>query len=113
MALKFSIIFGLIRINESKRVSLKTALSLVQIGEFSLAILELARSNDLIISEYSQILIATIVLSMVVTPVILKHLSTLSDVLLKHEEEPIGHVVDSDTLHDHTVILGLRNSGAM
>ncbi len=111
MALKFSIIFGLIRINESKRVSLKTALSLVQIGEFSLAILELARSNDLIISEYSQILIATIVLSMVVTPVILKHLSTLSDVLLKHEEEPIGHVVDSDTLHDHTVILGFGEFG--
>lgn len=111
MALKFSIIFGLVRMNESKRVSLKTALSLVQIGEFSLAILELARSNDLIIPAYSQILIVTIVLSMIITPLILKHLTPLTDMLLKKEECEFESVVDSDALQNHTVILGFGEFG--
>ena len=39
MGLKFSVIYMLIRFEDTKRVSFKTALSLIQIGEFSLAIL--------------------------------------------------------------------------
>lgn len=111
MVLKFIIIFGLIRINESKRVSLKTALSLVQIGEFSLAILELARSNDLIAQSYSQVFIVTIVVSMIVTPLILKHLTSLTDILLKQEDESIEYWADSDGFKDHTVILGFGEFG--
>lgn len=111
MALKFIIIFRLIRINESKRVSLKTALSLVQIGEFSLAILELARSNDLIAHSYSQVLIVTIVVSMIVTPLILNHLTPLSEFLLKREECELESSVDSDALKEHTLILGFGEFG--
>ncbi|MDD2369279.1 MAG: cation:proton antiporter [Sulfuricurvum sp.] len=111
MVLKFIIIYGLIRINESKRVSLKTALSLVQIGEFSLAILELARSNELIVPPYGQILIATIVLSMIITPLILKYLTPLTDTFLKQEDDQTDYPIDSDTLKDHTVILGFGEFG--
>jgi len=111
MILKFAIIYTLIRLDESKRVSLKTAFSLVQIGEFSLAILELARSNDLIARPYGQILIATIVLSMIATPLILKHLSQLTDMFHKQEDEPSGSVLDSDALKDHTLILGFGEFG--
>ncbi|ADR33909.1 Kef-type potassium/proton antiporter, CPA2 family [Sulfuricurvum kujiense DSM 16994] len=111
MVLKFIIIFGLIRVNESKRVSLKTAFSLVQIGEFSLAILELARSNELIAQPYGQIMIATIVLSMIITPLILKHLTPLTDMLQKQEDEQIEHLIDSDGFKNHTVILGFGEFG--
>lgn len=111
MILKFIIIFGLIRVNESKRISLKTAFSLVQIGEFSLAILELARSNELIAQPYGQIMIATIVLSMMITPVILKHLTSLTDMLLKQEDDQIEHIIDSDALKNHTIILGFGEFG--
>ncbi|HEX5710462.1 MAG TPA: cation:proton antiporter [Sulfuricurvum sp.] len=112
MFLKFIIIFGLLRINESKRVSLKTALSLLQIGEFSLAILELARSSDLIAHPYSQMMIATIVLSMIVTPIILKHLTPLTDMFLSHEDDNESeNAIESDELNDHTVILGFGEFG--
>jgi len=111
MVLKFIIIFGLIRINESKRVSLKTAFSLIQIGEFSLAILELAGSNDLISQPYSQVLIATIVLSMIVTPVILKHLTPITDMMIKKEDENIPNEFFSDEVRDHTIILGFGEFG--
>ncbi|MDO9304524.1 MAG: cation:proton antiporter [Sulfuricurvum sp.] len=111
MTLKFIIIFLILRFNESKRVSLKTALSLLQIGEFSLAILELARSNDLIPQAYSQLLIATIVLSMIATPIILKHLTQLTDMFIKNEETEPENLIDSDDMYDHTIILGFGEFG--
>ncbi|MCX6074016.1 MAG: cation:proton antiporter [Campylobacterales bacterium] len=111
IVLKFIIIFGLIRINESKRVSLKTALSLIQIGEFSLAILELAQTHDLITPFYSQLLIATIVLSMVATPIILKNLTLLTNLFCKEEEEKTKNQIDSDALKGHTIILGFGEFG--
>jgi monovalent cation:H+ antiporter-2, CPA2 family len=111
MVLKFAVIFGVIRISESKRVALKTALSLIQIGEFSLAILELARSSDLIAQPYSQVLIATIVLSMIVTPIILKNLTPLTDLLIKKEDEKVENRVFSDEVKGHTIILGFGEFG--
>lgn len=109
MLLKFIIIYAIMRINENKRVSLKTALSLIQIGEFSLALLELARTGDLIPSPYGQIMIITIVLSMIITPIILKNLSSIADYCIKSvdpEEE-----IKSTNLSNHTVILGLGEFG--
>lgn len=111
MVLKFIIVFSIVRFNESKRVSLKTALSLLQIGEFSLAILELARSNDLIAQPYSQIMIATIVLSMIATPIILKHLTQLTDWFIAAEEHEPERNIDSDEMRDHTIILGFGEFG--
>jgi CPA2 family monovalent cation:H+ antiporter-2 len=111
MILKFSIVFLIVRASESKRVSLKTALSLLQIGEFSLAILELARSNDLLAPSYSQVMIATIVLSMVATPLILKNLSQLSDFFSKNDEIEPENDLFSDEMRDHTVILGFGEFG--
>jgi CPA2 family monovalent cation:H+ antiporter-2 len=110
MVLKFVIIFAIIRINENKRTSLKTALSLVQIGEFSLAILELARHNDLIVPVYGQIMIMVIVLSMIITPFILNHLTDLADKLIgdcKTPEQNFGSILPTN----HTVILGFGEFG--
>jgi monovalent cation:H+ antiporter-2, CPA2 family len=111
MVLKFGIIYALVRINESKRVSLKTAFSLIQIGEFSLAILELARSSDLILPLYSQVMIATIVLSMIATPIILKHLTPLTDLFIKNEDQQVESEIVSDDLREHTIILGFGEFG--
>ncbi|MBP7742206.1 MAG: cation:proton antiporter [Aliarcobacter sp.] len=111
MLLKFLIIYGIMRINENKRVSLKTALSLVQIGEFSLALLELARTGGLIPSPYGQIMIITIVLSMIITPIILKNLTFITDFFIKSIDPVIEQEVKSTNLSNHTVILGLGEFG--
>lgn len=110
MVLKFIIIYSIIRFNENKRVSVQTALSLVQIGEFSLAILELARTNSLIGPPYGQVMIVTIVLSMILTPIILKNLSLIADKLVKNKDV-VEHSVDSSLLEDHTVIIGFGEFG--
>lgn len=111
MILKFLIIFAIVKINENRRVSVKTAMSLIQIGEFSLALLELARTNSLIGPPHGQVLIVTIVLSMIITPFILKNLTKIADKLAKRDESNIELAVDSALLKEHTVIIGFGEFG--
>ena len=112
MALKFAVIYALVRAEDNKRVAFKTALSLIQIGEFSLAILELARSQNLIESTNSQILIVTIVISMILTPIILKNLSKAAAKLIPEDVMMITntHNVSEDT-ENHVVVLGYGRFG--
>lgn len=111
MMMKFLIVYALVRMNEKRRVSLKTALSLVQIGEFSLALLELARTNGLIGPPHGQVMIVTIVLSMILTPVILKNITWISDRLSgKEDAAPDAELID-ETLQGHVVILGFGEFG--
>jgi len=112
LTMKYLIIYGLVRIDDTKRVAFKTALSLVQIGEFSLAILELARSNDLVDPTHSQILIVTIVLSMILTPIALKNMSSLAAKLVPEDTMMIcnSHNIDKDT-KGHIVVLGFGHLG--
>lgn len=110
MALKFVVVFLIVKLNESKRISVKTALSLVQVGEFSLALLELARSNSLIGPPYGQVLIVTIVFSMIITPIILKNLSSITDFITRKNTEEVFDI-NSSPVQGHTVILGFGEFG--
>jgi len=111
MILKFIIIYAIVKVNENQRVSLKTAISLVQIGEFSLALLELARTNSLIGPPHGQIMIVTIVLSMILTPFILKNLTFLADKMATRDADNIELDIDSSLLKNHTVIIGFGEFG--
>jgi CPA2 family monovalent cation:H+ antiporter-2 len=112
LALKFILIYGIIRINEHKKTAFKTALSLVQVGEFSLAILELARSYSLVGAPYNQILVVTIIISMVLTPIILKNLTPITEKLISPaDEEAIIPEYVSKGIKNHVVILGYGEFG--
>ncbi len=106
--LKFSIIFAITRIRSTQRASLKTAISLVQIGEFSLAVLELSGTSGLINPEYSQILIVTTVISMIMTPMILMNISLFADKLTPHSDADTEVPEDID---ERVVILGYGEFG--
>ena len=112
MGLKYGVIYALVRYEDNKRTAFKTALSLIQIGEFSLAILELARSQNLIDITYSQILIVTIVISMILTPIILKNLSKATARLIPEDVMMITNTynVAGDT-ENHVVVLGYGRFG--
>ncbi|AXX91470.1 sodium:proton exchanger [Malaciobacter molluscorum LMG 25693] len=112
LSLKYVIIYLLVRVDDTKRVAFKTALSLVQIGEFSLAVLELARSNSLINPTYSQVLIITIVISMILTPIVLKNLSSLASKLVPEDTLQIvdSLQIDKDT-QGHIVVIGFGHLG--
>jgi len=113
MFIKVVIIYLLTRLRKTnnKRTSIKTAFSLIQIGEFALAILELARSHSLVGAPYGQIMIIVIVISMVLTPFILNNLSILADLLIKHDIHEAQESMFSSSTHNHVVILGYGEFG--
>jgi CPA2 family monovalent cation:H+ antiporter-2 len=112
MGLKYIIIYSLVRLEDTRRIAFKTAFSLIQIGEFSLAIIELGRSQGLVDQTYSQILIVTIVISMILTPIILKNLTKASRLLISEDTLMVcnSYNVDKDTA-DHVVVLGYGRYG--
>jgi len=90
--------------NVQKRTALKTAFSLSQVGEFALAILSLANFNNLIDDTVNQVMIVTIVLSMILTPFIIKNIRFLADIFFK--EPDIEIKIDSSGYENHVVIFG-------
>lgn len=78
MLVKALIIFGLIRRKTNKSESIKTAIALCQIGEFSFAIFALAGNQNIITSELQSSLIIITVLSMIITPFMINNIYKLS-----------------------------------
>jgi len=110
--LKFIVIYAIIRITEQRKTAFKTALALVQVGEFSLAVLELAKSNGLIHSPHHPIMVVTIVISMIFTPIILKNLTWITDKIIPAtEDDLIVPEYISKGIKNHVVILGYGEFG--
>ena len=108
--IKMAIIFILISRVSTKRVALKTSLALFQLGEFGLVIFELASAKDLVSPVVSQVLIVTIILSMILTPFVLRNISTLADKLSKEKELDVAGLA-KENMHHHVVVLGYGRLG--
>jgi len=107
---KMGIIFFLVRRVAIKRIALKTALALFQLGEFGLVIFELASAKDLVSPIVAQVLIVTIILSMILTPFVLRHISTIANVLAKEKETDTAYI-EQNRLKDHVIVLGYGRLG--
>lgn len=104
MLLKAAIIYFILRWGEQKRTAFKTALSLAQIGEFALALFVLATANNFISDITAQILSTVVIISMIVTPFILKNLKILADKLFK---EPVRELkIESAGFNNHIIVCG-------
>ena len=74
MLVKTILIFTIIKIFTKKRVALKTAFTLNQVGEFAFVIFALLGNYKMVNNHILQILIISVVISMILTPFILKYL---------------------------------------
>ncbi|EAL3292798.1 potassium transporter [Campylobacter jejuni] len=81
MALKFGIVFGFLFLYTKKRVALKTAFAIAQIGEFALAIFSLLQAKNMLDIKTSQILIVVSILTMIITPFILNNIRKITNVV--------------------------------
>jgi CPA2 family monovalent cation:H+ antiporter-2 len=109
LILKALILYMLLLPFIQKRTALKTALALFQVGEFSLAIFALANHNGLLDDVTNQILIIMVVLSMIITPFILKNLKNISEFLFK--EPKINDAFVSSGYKNHILICGYGSLG--
>jgi len=85
LLLKAILIFFIVRTGSLKSTSVKTALALSQVGEFSFAIFELASANSLLNEELSQILVLIVVVSMFLTPFIITRIHSIASLFSKEE----------------------------
>lgn len=111
MVVKAFVVFTILRVNQTTRVAFKTAATISQVGEFGLAVFGLMATRSLIDSNTSQILIAASIMSMFLTPFIIKKLEFLTE---KAEQEitPESIIVeDMPEMKNHVVVFGYGNLG--
>ncbi|QHJ10460.1 Glutathione-regulated potassium-efflux system protein KefC [Paraglaciecola mesophila] len=109
MLVKALFIFALIRRKSNKSDSVKTAIALCQIGEFSFAIFSLALSENIISNELGSFLILVTVLSMIVTPFMVNNIYKLASLFVVEffESDKITPINEQQ----HTVICGFAIVG--
>ncbi len=105
MAIKFVTVYLFLRFFTRPRVALKTALALAQVGEFALAVFSLASANGLLEGRVTQILLASIILSMVASVFVLARVRDIADRLLP-EPEPDFVRPDSAGFSHHVILCG-------
>jgi len=110
--IKMIIIFSLFRFKSSSRESLKIAFSIFQLGEFALVVFELSYAKGLLDPIVGQILISTVVISMILTPFILKNLSYLVDNFLHIEKNDSDHLDKKQgNKSKHIILIGYGRLG--
>jgi CPA2 family monovalent cation:H+ antiporter-2 len=106
MLIKALIIFTVLNFFVQKRTALKTSMALFQVGEFALAVFALARANGLISSELNQILIITVILSMFVTPFVLRHIKKLADLFTVEPVTLRERAIVGTGYENHVIVCG-------
>ncbi|MBA1432703.1 MAG: cation:proton antiporter [Epsilonproteobacteria bacterium] len=102
---KMTIIFLLLRLSSNSANSLKTAMLLSQIGEFSFVIFALAASGGIIEEDLASLLVLIVIFSMIVTPFFIGKVSAFVDSFIKEKDI----VTDMSALaerENHVVVCG-------
>ncbi len=111
MIIKLLLLFTALSFFTQKRTAFKTALALSQIGEFSIVVLELAKSKMLLNDFTSQILLTSVVISMIFAPFIIKNIRFLTDILIKEQLEQNEYIIHSTTMKNHIIVCGYGSLG--
>ena len=112
MISKALIIFGLMYFFVGKRVALETSLVISQVGEFSFVVFTQATQTTLLDPSTGQLLTLSVIISMVITPFLLKNIEFISGKLLKRTDiksEVLN--VDKHSLQNHTIVCGYGSFG--
>ncbi|MGA1940613.1 cation:proton antiporter [Arcobacter sp. YIC-310] len=109
LLLKAIVIYFLIKRKSNKNDSVKAALALCQIGEFSFAVFALASANNLLDENLSKFLILVTVLSMIITPFIVNNIYKIASVFAQEyfESDKITPINEKN----HTIVCGYSNLG--
>lgn len=103
--LKSITIYGLLRITSPHRRSLKAALALSQVGEFSFVIFSLANMGGIIEQDLAQILVLIVIFSMVVTPFFISRIGVIVE-YLSGKQDTVEDMSALSTKKNHVIICG-------
>lgn len=105
LVLKIVIMYFVLIWFNPNRTAFKTALTLFQFWEFWIVIFQISSNFNLIDDWISQILILVIILSMIITPIILRHVWEITDYILWNKYKNDKWLVLWDKLSNHVVLI--------
>jgi CPA2 family monovalent cation:H+ antiporter-2 len=105
LVLKTAIIYLVVRLSSKHTTSLKSALALSQVGEFSFVIFAVASSGGILDESLVQFLVLIVIFSMVITPFFITRIKTIVEFLSKESSivEELAALADRE---DHVVVCG-------
>ena len=105
LILKTTIIYGVLRLSSTHATSLKTALALSQVGEFSFVIFAVAGISGLLDDRLTQFLVLIVIFSMVITPFFIYRIGKIVAYFAK--DEKLGSDLASlCAKKDHAIVCG-------
>ena len=110
LVLKTVIMYLLLRFTSNHSTSLKTALSLSQVGEFSFVIFAVASAGGLLDKEAESLFILVVIFSMMVTPFFITKINKFVD-YLTHEEYLAPDINEFQSIQDHVIVCGYSATG--
>lgn len=105
LILKTIIMYILLRLTSNHSTSLKTALALSQVGEFSFVIFAVAFSGNLLEPELGALFILVVIFSMMVTPFFITRINAIVDYFTKEEYMSLD-VAEFATRKNHVIVCG-------
>jgi CPA2 family monovalent cation:H+ antiporter-2 len=106
IVIKAVIIYLVISSMSQKRTAIKSALALFEVGEFALVMFTLGASNNLIEIHVSQILIISVIATMIIAPFIIKNMKAITDFFMPEPTNLRERAFRSDGFCNHIIICG-------
>jgi CPA2 family monovalent cation:H+ antiporter-2 len=106
MLIKAVIIYKMLNFFTNKLVSLQTALTISQVGEFSFVIFQIAYTYKLLNDDIFALLTLSVIISMVATPFVIKNLDRLIYLIFKRNVINCNKKLNTKDLKDHIVVAG-------
>lgn len=117
--IKFAVIYAIMRFGLKKidGVSVRTAVSLAQVGEFGLVLMTLAFTYKLLAEDLGQIFLSAAVISMMAAPLLVKFNGRVAKLFCRdsysaaHKEIEQAIEQDTEYLKDHVILCGFGRVG--
>ena len=110
MAIKAIIIYLILIVSHSQVASFKTSVNLAQVGEFALVVLSLMLGNRLLPADQVQILMVTVVVSMIATPFLINNADLLMRMLFRRGSQ-VDPASSLSLISGHVVLIGFGTLG--
>ncbi len=111
LVLKTAITYIVLKFSSDHSTSLKTALSISQVGEFSFVIFAVASAGGLINKELESMLLLIVIFSMMVTPFFISHISDFVNKFIKDDHTAFLNEEDFKSRKGHIIVCGYSDIG--
>lgn len=110
MTIKGIVLYLILIFFQSQVVSFKTSVNLAQVGEFALVVLSLMLGNRLLPADQVQMLMVTVVVSMIATPFLINNADAVMRLIFRRAGQG-GSATSLSLISGHIVLLGFGNLG--